>query len=126
MTYIDLFSKAKFTVPGISHNTQQGGRTEVTTVLRKTISQKEFHPSLAVVLFLRIYAPEIMAEYPVVNSKESIKPLKIRLPAIKPIDIVLRRRGVTKPYKILTVHHSNNKAWHSPFNVCSSILPRPV
>ena len=39
--------------------------------------------------------PEVMAEYTVINRKESIKPLKIRPPAIKPIDIVLRRSAVT-------------------------------
>jgi hypothetical protein len=43
------------------------------------------------VLFLRVYAPEGMAEYPVTNRKGNIKPLKIRPSAIKPIDIVLRR-----------------------------------
>ena len=48
------------------------------------------------VLFLRVYAPEVMAEYPVTNRKELIKPLKIRPPAIKPIDIVLRRSAMTE------------------------------
>jgi len=59
------------------------------------ISQKEFHTSLEVVLFLRVYARKSMAEYPVANCKEPIKPLKIRPHAIKPIDIVLRRTTVT-------------------------------
>jgi hypothetical protein len=43
------------------------------------------------VLFLRVYSPEVMAEYPVTNRKGPVKPLKIRPSAIKPIDIVLRR-----------------------------------
>jgi hypothetical protein len=42
-------------------------------------------------LFLRVYSPEAMAEYPVTNRKGPVKPLKIRPSAIKPIDIVLRR-----------------------------------
>jgi hypothetical protein len=42
-------------------------------------------------LFLRVYSPEVMAEYPVTNRKGPVKPLKIRPSAIKPIDIVLRR-----------------------------------
>jgi len=51
-----------------------------------------------VVLFLRVYAPIIMAEYPVANRKEHIKPLKIRPRAMKPIDIVLKRTaGVGNP-----------------------------
>jgi len=50
---------------------------------------------MAVVLFLRVYALKPMAEYPVINRKEPIKPLKIRPPAIKPIDIVLRRSAMT-------------------------------
>jgi len=43
------------------------------------------------VIFLRVYSSEVMAEYPVTNRKGLIKPLKIRPSAIKPIDIVLRR-----------------------------------
>jgi hypothetical protein len=42
-------------------------------------------------LFLRVYSPEVMAEYPVTNRKGPVKHLKIRPSAIKPIDIVLRR-----------------------------------
>jgi len=57
--------------------------------------KKESHSSPAVVLFLRVYAPKSIAEYPVINRKESFKSLKIRLPAIKPIDVVLRRTAVT-------------------------------
>jgi len=53
--------------------------------------KRRFHPSPAVVLFLRVYPTRAIAEYPIVKSKESIKSLKIRPPAIKPIDIVLRR-----------------------------------
>jgi len=69
----------------------KGGQSQVTAVLRKTISQKKFRPSPAMVLFLRVYSPEVMAEYPVTNRKEPIRPLKIRPSAIKPVDIVLRR-----------------------------------
>ena len=36
-----------------------------------------------------------MAEYPVTNRKEPIKPLKIRPSAMEPIDIVLRGSVVT-------------------------------
>jgi hypothetical protein len=43
------------------------------------------------VLFLRVYSPEVMAGYPVANRKGFIKPLKIRPSAIRPVDIVLRR-----------------------------------
>jgi hypothetical protein len=43
------------------------------------------------VLFLRVYSPEAMAEYPVTNRKGHIKPLKIRPSAIMPVDIVSRR-----------------------------------
>jgi hypothetical protein len=43
------------------------------------------------VLFLKVYSTEAMAEYPVTNRKRTIKPLKIRPSAIRPIDIVLRR-----------------------------------
>jgi hypothetical protein len=43
------------------------------------------------VLFLRVYSPEVMAEYLITNRKGPIKPLKIRPSAIRPIDIVLRR-----------------------------------
>jgi len=42
-------------------------------------------------LFSRVYAPEVMAECLVINRKKSIKTLKIRPHARKPIDIVLRR-----------------------------------
>jgi hypothetical protein len=47
------------------------------------------------VLFLRVYSPEVMAEYPITNRKGPIKPLKIRPSAIRPIDIVLRGSAVT-------------------------------
>jgi hypothetical protein len=43
------------------------------------------------VIFLRVYSPGVMAEYPAANRKGLIKPLKIRPSAIRPIDIVLRR-----------------------------------
>jgi hypothetical protein len=47
------------------------------------------------VLFLRVYSPGAMAEYPVTSQKGHIKPLKIRPSAIRPIDIVLRGSVVT-------------------------------
>jgi hypothetical protein len=43
------------------------------------------------VLFLRVYSPEVMAGYQAINRKGFIKHLKIRPSAIRPIDIVLRR-----------------------------------
>jgi len=57
--------------------------------------KRRFYLSPAVVLFLMVYAPKSLAEYPVIKSKEFIKPLKIRPPAMPPIDIVLRRSTVT-------------------------------
>jgi hypothetical protein len=53
--------------------------------------KKRFRPSPAMALFLRVYSPEVIAEYPVTNRKGPVKPLKIRPSAIKHIDIVLRR-----------------------------------
>jgi hypothetical protein len=38
------------------------------------------------------YSPEVMAEYPVINRKGPVKPLKIKPSAIKPIDIILRSK----------------------------------
>jgi len=60
-------------------------------LLRKMISQKNSTQTRQWSYVLRVYAPKFMAEYPVVSRKESIKPLKIRPPAIKHIDIFLRR-----------------------------------
>jgi len=57
--------------------------------------KRRFLPGPAVVLFLRIYSPEAMAACPVSNRKGLVKSLKIRPPAIRPIDIVLRRSAVT-------------------------------
>jgi hypothetical protein len=53
--------------------------------------KRRFYPCTAMVLFLRVYSPEGMAEYPITKRKGPIKPLKIRPSAIKPLDIVLRR-----------------------------------
>jgi len=50
------------------------------------------------VLFLGVYSSTAMAEYPVTIRKGPVKPLKIRLSAIKPIDIVLRGSVVTELY----------------------------
>jgi len=55
-----------------------------------------------VVLFSRVYSPELLAEYPVTSGKEPIKPLKIKPHAIKPIDVVLRRTTVTGCHQFIS------------------------
>jgi len=87
-----IFSKAKIVrYPALFITRSKGELSQVTAVIRKTISQKRFRLSPEMVLFLRVYSPEFMAEHPVTNRKGPIKPLKIRPSAIKPIDIVLRK-----------------------------------
>ena len=70
---------------------RKGRRSQVTAALRKTISQKKILTKPGHGLILRVYSPEVMAEYQVTSQEGPIKPLKIRPSAIKPIDIVWRR-----------------------------------
>jgi hypothetical protein len=53
-----------------------------------------------------------MAEYPVINRKGLIKSLKIRPPAIKPIDIVLRRSagpGLYRPPLLRVMQNTGHR-----------------
>jgi len=69
--------------------------TEVTAVLGKTTSQKEFHPRPAVGLFSRVCSTNPLAEYPVNTKIMLAKPLKISSRPPNAIDVVLKRTGVT-------------------------------
>jgi len=73
----------------------QGMGLEVTAVLRKTISQKESHPSTAVGLFSRITPQNYRQNTRAARKRQHLKSLKIRPHATKPIDIVLRRTAGT-------------------------------
>jgi len=52
---------------------------------------KEIPPKGGSGLIFKGLRPETNAEYPAITGKSLLKPLKIRPPAMNPIDILLRR-----------------------------------
>src|SRR4030042_3357005 len=94
------FLERKNTVPGISHISPQRRGSQVTAVLRKTISQKKIPTKpRSGLIFKGLLHRSYGRIFWVANRKGSINPLKIRPPAIRPIDIVLRRSACPGFYR---------------------------
>jgi hypothetical protein len=92
MSHGDLFFKAKkYGARYLAQLVAKAGDRRSRLFFERRYLKRRFLPGPAMVLFLRVYSPGAMAEYPVTNRKGPVKPLKIRPSAIRPIDIVLRR-----------------------------------